>query len=239
MNMIPDHLVSQMVPGLRVLSINTIIYSTKHCNSGPSPHCIATEANDIEPTDPLGQFSWLEERLTAAAADDVNVYILGHIPPIVGSYGSPRHSFWKPEYVEHFLTVLKQHSFVLKGLLFGHQHSDEWRSGDSALGQPILISSSITPIYDNNPSYKVVSYDRSTKALLDYQIYSSPILPEGGTASGALWPLHFTMSELTGSAGLTLESLTDLARRLPTNATAFQRCVEAGVSLYHSHFNLS
>ena len=61
-----------------------------------------------------------------------------------------------------FLGVLANHSTVLKGLLFGHMHTDEWRADESItvglgrIGLPILVSSSVTPIYNNNPTFKVI-----------------------------------------------------------------------------------
>lgn len=218
----------QMVPGLRVLSINTIIYSVNHCNQGPYPNCIAVEANDADPTDPLGQFAWLEQRLNAADVAGAKVYILGHIPPTIESYG-PRHSFWKQPYIDAFLNVTSQWGAVIEGLLFGHLHSDEWRGGPSldAVGQPILISSSITPIYDNNPSFKVVSYDRDSKAILDYQVFSTPILSGGGFNQTAPWELLFTLSSLTGRQGVSLPTMNTVARSLPHNVTAFNLYVQS------------
>ena len=54
---------------------------------------------------------------------------------------------------------------LLRGMLFGHLHSDEWRADTAALanlGVPFLLSSAVTPIYDNNPSFKV-SHGRTTR----------------------------------------------------------------------------
>jgi sphingomyelin phosphodiesterase acid-like 3 len=146
----------EVVPGLRVLSVNTVVYSFHHCNVGPYPTCRAVESLDPLPADPFGQLAWLEDRLTAAGAAGAKVFILGHIPPCLGSYDDSE--FWRPQYTDAFLKVLGDHGPVLRGVLFGHLHSDEWRADTSVLqrlGVPFLLSSSVTPIYDNNPSFKV------------------------------------------------------------------------------------
>jgi hypothetical protein len=67
---------------------------------------------------------------------------------------------------------------------------------------------------------KVVTYDRDTKELLDYQVYSTPILASGGVSSEP-WELSFTMSALSGATTLSLDALSALAQRLSENTTAF------------------
>jgi hypothetical protein len=65
---------TEVVPGLVVLSLNTVLYSLKHTPdvSGES--------------DPWGQFAWLESQLSLAIDRGQKVWILGHVPPAVASY---------------------------------------------------------------------------------------------------------------------------------------------------------
>ena len=108
---------------LTVLSLNTVIYSSNHIpryNSG----------NDND--DPFGQFHWLEQQLQIAKASNRSVYIIGHIPPVLGSY---RHSqLWQDRYVQQYYTILQKEGEdymssqgVIRGQFFGHIHSDEFR----------------------------------------------------------------------------------------------------------------
>ena len=51
-----------------------------------------------------------------------------------------------------------------------HLHSDEFRVfEEGAMGYglpPMLVSSAVTPVYGNNPSFKVLHYDPDTKAIV-------------------------------------------------------------------------
>jgi hypothetical protein len=65
---------------------------------------------------------------------------------------------------------------VVAGHLFGHLHSEEFRVLQPYIKQtgmtvPLLIASSITPIYGSNPSYRQVHYNESTGDLLDYETF--------------------------------------------------------------------
>ena len=68
--------------------------------------------------------------------------------------------------------------------------------------------------------HQVVTYDRDTKELLDYDVYSTTILPSGGVSADP-WELTFTMSALSGASTLSLDALASLANRLKDNDTAF------------------
>ena len=87
---------------VQVLSINTVIYSPHHCNSGPAFAC--EKDGTTEPAtatlDPLGQFAWLTDQLQGARSANSRVYVLGHIPPVVSSYD--RKMFWKQPFADRY-----------------------------------------------------------------------------------------------------------------------------------------
>lgn len=180
------------------------MYSVHHCDYGPPRQCLSGQS-----VDPFGQFAWLEGRLTAARVGNYKIYLLGHIAPIVTSYN--QHEMWKSVYVDSFLAVVSKFDDVIAAMLFGHVHSDEFRVVDHSvynLSVPILMSGAITPIYDNNPSFKVFRYDRETKELLDSQVYSAPV----ATPYVPWMPLVNSCTDL-GFANL---SSTSIAARIPT-----------------------
>ncbi|EGG13601.1 putative sphingomyelinase [Cavenderia fasciculata] len=150
-------------PGLTVLAVNTVLYSVKQKN--------------IFSGDPCGQFAWLTNELEIAAANNNTVYIIGHIFPGLDPFFQIE--TWKEDYIFQFMDVVKNYTDIVKGGFFGHIHRDEYRSYDlsipptpdtqhSAAGHkeedvfsnsdmffPLFIGSAISPLYQNNPSYKV------------------------------------------------------------------------------------
>jgi sphingomyelin phosphodiesterase acid-like 3 len=172
---------------LTILSLNTVIYSLNHF------------PDQTYLDDPMGQLSWLEAQLNFASRTGRSVYILGHIPPTIGSF---RHSqFWHDKYMDRYFSILQNYlDTVVKGHLFGHLHSDEFRllqpfSSSSAV--PLYIASSVTPVYGSNPSYRLVHYDPRTSNLLDYQtFYLNLEKIDGNVATGGdVW-----VAELPGFA---------------------------------------
>jgi sphingomyelin phosphodiesterase acid-like 3 len=139
---------------ITVLSLNTILYSI---NRQP-PRTVK---------DPLDQFAWMEQQLQLANnSNHRQIYIVGHIPPTIGSY---RHTqLWQEDYLERYYQIVHAYSDIIKGQLFGHIHTDEFRVHGIF---PLFLTSSFTPIYGSNPSYRVVTYDNDTGDLLDYQVY--------------------------------------------------------------------
>ena len=119
------------------------------------------------------------------------VYIIGHIPPTIGSY---RHTqLWQERYLDRYYEIVtrrhcsgssnKDQNYnsssdqkggggggggVVKAQLFGHIHTDEFRIVHDVC--PIYLTSSFTPIYGSNPSFRVVTYDSETGDLLDYHV---------------------------------------------------------------------
>jgi sphingomyelin phosphodiesterase acid-like 3 len=148
--------------GLTILTINTIIYSVNHWP-------VAEEL----PEDPFLQFSWLRERLQHAAREKRAVWIMGHIPPGMETYHYTE--LWHPQYMEAYLALVQDPELgaVVAAQLFGHLHADEFRllPQPPAGSGPILLTGALSPIYDNNPSFRVVEYDSVSGRLLNYSVY--------------------------------------------------------------------
>jgi sphingomyelin phosphodiesterase acid-like 3 len=165
---------------LTILVLNTVMYSINHF------------PNQTYLDDPMGQFAWLQQQLQVATQAGKFVYIVGHIPPTIGSY---RHAqLWHDQYLHRYFEILQcyQDNVIIKGHLFGHLHSDEFRllhlqtsppqkqqqqhhhHHSASLHDwtiPLYIASSVTPVYGSNPSYRLVQYDTHNGQLLDYQTF--------------------------------------------------------------------
>ena len=142
---------------LTFLCLNTVIYSLLHQPEIPSFN-----------TDPLDQFTWLEAELQHCLSDNHSVYIIGHIPPTIGSF--QQMDMWHNSYLAIYNDIVRKYRSIIKAQLFGHFHTDEFRqTKDSPL---LIIGSSVTPVYQNNPSYRLVHYDKATGDPQDMDSYS-------------------------------------------------------------------
>lgn len=178
-----------------LLSLNTVIYSVYH-----TPPVFDEE-------DPLQQFAWLEEQLIMARASKMMVYITGHIPPTLGSYA--HRQAWHDYRLDTYHSILSRYSDVISAQLFGHLHSDEFRVPSTGSGVPLLISSSVTPVYRNNPSFRIVTYDRRSGTIIDTStMFLSIRQPEKG------WALLYTFRSTYDVPNLTTKSLKAIVSRM-------------------------
>ena len=154
---------------LTILSIATVIYSTLHVP--------ATKLED----DPFGQFAWLRAKLAEAVQQGRSVWIIGHISPGIETFGFTE--LWWPAYVDKYLAIVQDPQLgpAIAAQLFGHVHKDEIRVlPDPPPGAgPIFLSSSISPVYYNNPSFKIVQYNRTTGKLLSFKVIYSEVPADG------------------------------------------------------------
>ncbi len=166
---------------IRVLSLNTILYSLKHF---PVP-----AEGSAASLDPAGQFAWLETELSSCAAEQdscMTVWLVGHIPP--GREFCGGLSAWAEPYAEKYVSLLRAHSGVVAAQFFGHEHVNSIRmvSADPAdYGiPPIIIGAAVSPIYANRPSFRVTDFDRRNGKLVDFHVWTSRVTDEGAEPAG-------------------------------------------------------
>ncbi|XP_075940375.1 cyclic GMP-AMP phosphodiesterase SMPDL3A isoform X2 [Anarhichas minor] len=203
---------SQLVkPGLRVLSLNTILYY--------GPNRVTKNM-----TDPAGQFEWLRKTLEKAAQSLEKVYIIAHVPvgylPFVRNTPAVRKS-----HNERLVAIFREYSDVIAGQFYGHTHRDSIMVLLDQQGKPVsslFVSPAVTPIkhvlepYSNNPAFRAYVYNTKDHALLDiWQYYLN--LTEANEKQRPDWRLEYIMTEAFGLADLRPQSLLQLALsfRLP------------------------
>jgi len=162
----------EVMGGLTIVTINTIIYSVSH-----SP------VVDPLPEDPFRQFAWLRSRLEAAAEQNRTVWIVGHIPPGIETYGYSE--LWSPAYVRKYLDIVQDPVLgpTVAAQIFGHVHKEEFRllPNAPAGAGPILLTAAISPIYENNPPFRFFEYDPATQRPVTYTEFFAE-LPQGSEA---------------------------------------------------------
>ncbi|EGC29662.1 hypothetical protein DICPUDRAFT_84333 [Dictyostelium purpureum] len=153
------------VPGLVVISLNTVLYSTKNKNVFSTPN------------DPCGQFGWLEQQLQSAQQNGDSVYIIGHIFPGLDPFYLS--ATWNSQYQTSFFNITTAYKSIINGGFFGHIHRDEIRAIQYANPSqdyfPMFIGSSVTPVYFNNPSFKVFTYSPNTNVVADYSAFFADV----------------------------------------------------------------
>ncbi|EFA76746.1 putative sphingomyelinase [Heterostelium album PN500] len=212
-------------PGLVVLSLNTVLYSTKQKTLYQ---------------DPCGQFQWLETQLAMAQENNQSVYIIGHIYPGLDPFYQQEQ--WSNSYIVNFYNLMSNYNDVIKGGFFGHIHRDEFRSpqyvqntntSDSSSSSstsdsldqsnissynssnpyfPLFIGSAISPLYENNPSFKQFYFD-DNQNIVSYDTYYTDIYISN-LFSFTNWTLEYSFAELYDISdpyvdGSTLRNLVD------------------------------
>lgn len=195
----------QELGGLTILTINTIIYSDKH-----------VPISEPLPPDPFRQFEWLRGQLQKASRTGRPVWIVGHIPPGIETFGYTE--LWHPVYVEAYLKLVQDTGFIA-AQLFGHVHADEFRilPGAPPAAGPVLLSGAISPVYGCQPSFRVVEYDQTSGRLLSYRVYYAELTP--GSTADLKWRFGYDAmatykSFQRGGEPLTQEAYVGLAEEM-------------------------
>jgi sphingomyelin phosphodiesterase acid-like 3 len=164
------------------------------------------------------QFTWLSAQLAAAQRAGQKVWIVMHVPPGIYISGVTESSgqltgvamMWYDEYQTSFLNILAAHPGLVSFALAGHTHMDEYRilSPECVLE----VTPGISPVFGNDPSYKIFTVDNSTFAPVDYQSikYSLPTAPNSFSD-------YYQFTQAYSMPSCSTASLTKLFPDLATN----------------------
>lgn len=157
-----------LIPNTRdhILALNTVLFSTKA--QGPGLYKAAQE-----------QLQWLQQQLEIISKAHEKTWIIYHIPPGIDAYSSAKNffgvvmPFWNQDYVKSFLDLIKKYNSSVSGVLSGHTHMDGFLVLNNNSGNVIVDTfvASISPIFGNNPSYKIYSYKNNNFEIHDFGTY--------------------------------------------------------------------
>jgi len=166
------------------------------------------------------QLEWLEQTLARAEAEGRRIWLLSHIPPgpdiyeTVSSYMdetghiSEVELLWNKEYHERFMEITARYQKIIKISFGGHTHMEEYRMSLSNEVEPdmlMIINPAVTPLFGNNPAYRVFTMDAEDWDLLDYRTEAIDLknhaldyqtLYTFSQAYGFMTPLNGALSEL-------------------------------------------
>jgi sphingomyelin phosphodiesterase acid-like 3 len=188
--------------GVRILSLNTIFWSEEYRAASFSSGCAtvnSTAAGDL--------FTWLQSQLAEAEQSHEKVWFMFHIPPGIDGWatthpwgGTPASCassivpMWVPEWTARFDSLLERYQSTVLASFARHTHVDDFRIiGAGANKQFILIDPAISPVYDQNPGFRIVDFN-SDGTLADQSVYFLTNLEQAGGKIRGRWKREYTFS---------------------------------------------
>jgi len=217
------YIAREIVDGLIIVVLNTVIYSKKHRSDPP----IADYR-----TDPFGQFQWLRSILEDARDGSKKVYVTGHIPPIQESFAySIGEKYWNAPFVVRYFEIVSEYQDVVAGNLFGHTHTNELRHipllrSDAA---PLIIQSAVSPGLGNLPTFTVALYDETSKLITDLSKWAvewdpiAQVWPKNRTSGIQFINQVASALEFFAMADLSNGEVLDFGRRMSASNVLFEK----------------
>ena len=154
-----------------LLVLNTVFFSAKYTNA-----CEAGAANPVR-----DELKWLKKTLQANSMKKRPVWMAYHIPPGIDVH-STLHSkardcssavtlMMTDSANGELLKLLKHYAAFIRFGIAGHTHMDDLRVvyKDSVPASCISITPAISPLFGNNPAFKVLSFNSRTMSLVNYR----------------------------------------------------------------------
>ncbi len=187
------------VPGVRIVSLNSVFFSEKY-----EPQSLKDSCEEIQSTAPGHEFGWLARTLSEAKQANQKVWLMFHIPPGIDGYASTHgHNgscaadvmpLWVPEWTVKFVGAMMGYQSMVAASFGGHTHTDDFRvilEGETPIGF-VLVDPPISPIYNQNPAFRVVDVDGSE--VRDATTYYLTNLTTAGAKQGGKWKKEYTFS---------------------------------------------
>ncbi len=221
------------LPAVRVISLNTVFFSDKYQSQKFSAGCA------VLPSDaPSVAFAWLETRLKLAKEAHQKIWLMFHIPPGIDPFTSlqtyrmltknnPSQAqgpqlctsavvpLWVPARTTQFDELLQQYRGTIVAVFAGHTHNDDFRVPNpaSADSPSILINPPISPVYNQNPAFRTVTF-RKDGSLLDSTVYYLSNLTLAGSTTPGVWQREYQFSKEWKVAGINTSTLMALNAKI-------------------------
>jgi predicted phosphodiesterase len=154
---------------LRLIAMNTNLFSYK------------ARGRNIDDA-AMRQLSWLHAELQRAKEANQAVFIIMHIPQGIDFYATDHTRLfrlvrlWKPQYIQRFDEELNQFSAEIAGIFAGHLHKNWFQViTENNHDIPVMGVTSISPIFGNDPGFKMISFDEDPVHLDHFSTYTFPI----------------------------------------------------------------
>jgi sphingomyelin phosphodiesterase acid-like 3 len=144
------------------------------------------------------EWDWLHQQLDAVKASNQKAFIAMHIPDGIDVYKTSRmHLFrvitlWHESDVGRLQAEIKTYAPHIAGLFAGHLHSDWFHmlAPDTKTEVAMIGTPSVSPIFGNNPGFKIFSYSPNTEQLDDFVTYYYPL------STQRAWGLEYDLNQI-------------------------------------------
>lgn len=212
--------------GARIISLNSIFLSNKYHAQKLSAGC-----TPVSSTAPEDLFAWLRERLSRAEQAHEKVWLMFHIPPGMDGYsslfqyqsllksGQPPAQIcasalvpmWAPKWTAQFDELLAKYHDTVIASFAGHTHTDDFRVINAASANPafVLIDPAISPVYNQNPAFRVVTFRNDGSLAGDSVYYLTNLLFASRTTAGE-WKREYSFETEWKMRGVNAANLADV-----------------------------
>jgi sphingomyelin phosphodiesterase acid-like 3 len=225
------------IRGVRILSVNSVFFSNKYQAASFAHACAPVDSTAAART-----FAWLEANLAQAREAHEKVWLMLHIPPGIDGFSTLLQRsrlavtanssmpdlcskaivpMWKPVWTARFNGILEDYQSTVTATFAGHNHTDDFRvihTGDASLGF-VLINPPISPIYGQNPSFRLVAFGADGK-LVDQSTYYLTNLPDARSDVPGAWKLEYTFAQEWQSQALNASTFKSLYEHITDDPAA-------------------
>ena len=192
-------------PGQDIVVLNSVFWSAKYSPCSPVP------------ADPGAQeLDWLASKLDEAQRNGRTVVLVMHNPPgtdVNASLGKCAETpFWKSQYLTRFAEIVEKHRAAVRFALAGHTHRDDFRMLIDRNRQPLLairITSSISPVYNNDPEFSILSDSPRHQDVSDLVTYSLDL-----SSNPPAWRAGYSFFEAYGIRAFDTATVASLVERI-------------------------
>ena len=196
---------------LRLIVLNSVIFLSHYVSDdGVSQEKATTE-----------ELTWLKGQLAQALTTGDSVLIALHVPPGLDAYSNA--PMWNETLPAEatFMADITAYQAIIKGVLYGHTHMDEFRrlnNSDASLAVVALSSPGVTSDHYNSPGFKSFTYDENFTLTDAKTYYTDPL-------NSAKWH-SYGFKAIYGCTETTLFSC----------AAGFSRQDDAFLTVYKEHY---
>jgi hypothetical protein len=213
----------------RLISINSVFLSQKYNPLSSSEGCkpvTATAGADL--------MAWLDKQLATAAQSQQKVWLMFHIPPGIDGYATAMKRrklgnagdtcaasivpIWGVQWTGQFDALLEKYRETVVASFAAHIHSDDFRLVGAAGGKEfVLMNPAISPIYQQNPGFRIVNYNGDGR-VLNHTTYDLTNLSQAGSKVKGKWRREYTYTREWKQKELSAASLSALYDKVVSDA---------------------
>jgi hypothetical protein len=224
-------------PGVRIIVLNTVFFSNKYHATSFQDGCAA-----VPPTGGSALLAWLDSNLAKAKQANQKVWLVYHIPPGIDGYSTMEQyvslskvkaaptdqlcsqaivPMWVPSWTAQFDSLLKKYDSTVIASLAGHTHTDDFRLIGTSGANPsfVLINPAISPVYDQNPAFRVATFT-SAGTLTNQTTYYLTNLDHASSTVAGRWKKEYTFSQKWKTRQLDASSLAAIYNKIQTDDKA-------------------